>query len=166
MISSTYTPANWYWFVGQETSKVFSSAKFAYVPTSDATYVAWAANTKATTIDSTESLIVVLSDQVMPTYFVNGMSLTSNANPDLNGDYTLDPTSTQQITAIATSIAAGRGVPGGGTTFMYQGHQFTSEDFLNFADAASNFVYNSNVALQKIVLTGTGSMPVQPTTIP
>jgi len=160
-----YTPSDWYWFVGQETSKVYSSAKFAYVPTSDATYAAWVDHHPTTTIDTAENLVQVLAEQVMPGYFVTGMNIVSTATPDLDGTYTLDPTSTQQITAIATSIAAGRGVPGGGTTFIYQGHTFTSDNFLNFADAASNFVYNSNMALQTIVVTGTGTMPVQPTTI-
>ena len=36
-----YTPENWYWVVGSDESRVFSSVAGDYVPLSDAAYVAW-----------------------------------------------------------------------------------------------------------------------------
>ena len=40
-MAKDYTPSDWYWIVNGSTTQVFSSASGAYVPTSDATYVAW-----------------------------------------------------------------------------------------------------------------------------
>lgn len=40
----TYDPNNWYWIVGGDDTRRFSSASGDYVPAGDATYVAWAAD--------------------------------------------------------------------------------------------------------------------------
>lgn len=37
----SYDPFTWYWIVGGDESKVWSSAAQAYVPISDASYAAW-----------------------------------------------------------------------------------------------------------------------------
>jgi Domain of unknown function (DUF4376) len=39
---SVYTPSDWYWFVGDDTDNVWSSARAAFVPISDAEYGGWA----------------------------------------------------------------------------------------------------------------------------
>jgi hypothetical protein len=165
MIYNTYTPTNWYWFVGNDQANVYSSALWAYVPITDATYAAWTATNKTTKIDSKESLVQVLTEQVLSVYFLKGMDVVSPNTPSLQGNYTLDQQSQNQITSISTSIAANRGLPGGDLTFFYQGHEFSADDFLSFAQAASNFVYQSNQSMQRIVYTGSGTMPSQPVTI-
>ncbi len=53
-----YTPAHWYWYVGGDHTQVFSSASNAYVPISDATFVAWGGT--PTHIDTFENLKAVL----------------------------------------------------------------------------------------------------------
>lgn len=59
-----FTPANWYWIVAGSTSQVWSSAAAAYVPVTNAGYVAWlAAGNHATTIESEASLQAVLAVQ-------------------------------------------------------------------------------------------------------
>jgi hypothetical protein len=57
-----YTPENWYWKVGGSTTQVFSSAPGAYVPITDATYLAWTADgTLPTNIGSAAELGEVLA---------------------------------------------------------------------------------------------------------
>lgn len=60
-----YDPARWYWSViGDSQERVWSSAKSAYIPTSDATYQAWKSSGGITTrIDSEASLRDVLAAQ-------------------------------------------------------------------------------------------------------
>lgn len=42
---SLFRGDNWYWIVGGDTTRVFSSAAAAYVPVNDATYAAWLKDT-------------------------------------------------------------------------------------------------------------------------
>ena len=155
---------NHYWQVGSDATKVYSSKKAAYVPVTDVGYVAWSAMNTVSIIDA-QTLFDTLVELWVPLYLANGIQIVSTGNPALNGTYPLDPLSQQQINGSATSIAAGRGVPGGGSTFIYQGHSFTEATFLNFADGASNYVYNVYHSLGQIVMTGSGSLPTQPVTI-
>jgi hypothetical protein len=58
----TYDPQNWYWVVGSDTTRVYSSASGVYVPTRDDTYMAWLADGNTPTkIDSVPSLGQVLA---------------------------------------------------------------------------------------------------------
>lgn len=59
-VNNTYNPLDWYWFVGGNTSQVYSSARAEYVPVSDTTYVAWAVNNTATSILNAPELYEVL----------------------------------------------------------------------------------------------------------
>ena len=165
MFFNSYNPMDWYWIVGGDDTRVFSSKASAYLPATDSTYTAWAADNPTTKILDAEQLYEVLLQQWVPPYLATGVQIESTGNSNLNGTYPMDPASQQQITGIATSISAGRGLPGGGSTFRYQGHQFDQTSFLNFATAAENWVYNSYQALGEIVMTGSGSMPEQPVTI-
>ncbi len=65
-----YDPTNWYWVVGGDQTKVFSSAVGDYVPVSDATYVSWLSDEGApTVIDTENNLAEVLSrNSVRPTH--------------------------------------------------------------------------------------------------
>jgi hypothetical protein len=164
-----YNVLNWYWFVGGNTSQVYSSLQAQYVPSSDATYLAWTANNTTTNILNATELFQVLSLQWIPLMFAAGISLTSINTPALNGNYPLDPQSQAYITSIAASIAAGKGLPGKGSrrlSFIFNGTSFTSADFLNFAAAVRDYVYNLVQDLQQIVDTGTGSLPSSSITIP
>jgi hypothetical protein len=57
-----YDPYNWYWAVGGDTSKAFSSASGDYVQANDATFVAWQEDgTMPTNIPNEDELGEVLS---------------------------------------------------------------------------------------------------------
>jgi hypothetical protein len=57
-----YSPNDWYWFVGGDKTKVFSSKLGDYVSSDDVTFVAWASDgTKPTDIDTEEALGQVLA---------------------------------------------------------------------------------------------------------
>jgi hypothetical protein len=59
---SLFTPENWYWIVGGDTKKLFSSATGAYVSPDDHDYEAWTATGLGPTfIDSETSLLDVLA---------------------------------------------------------------------------------------------------------
>ena len=38
---TSYNEANWYWFIGSDTTQVWSSASNTFVTVSDATYLTW-----------------------------------------------------------------------------------------------------------------------------
>lgn len=57
---------NWYWFIGSDQTRVYSSALGDYVSVSDPNFVAWIADgTRPTTIDSEASLGDVLSPHLL-----------------------------------------------------------------------------------------------------
>jgi hypothetical protein len=59
-----YEPSNWYWIVGGDTSKAWSSASAGFVDADDETYAAWLqAGTGPTPIASLQALEEVLSVQ-------------------------------------------------------------------------------------------------------
>jgi Phage tail assembly chaperone protein len=56
-----YNPVDWYWIVGGDASRVWSSARAAYVPVSDSTYSAWeVSGNVATSILNEDELASVL----------------------------------------------------------------------------------------------------------
>jgi hypothetical protein len=61
-----YNPKNWYWFVGGDQTKAFSSASGDYVLSADATFQAWLADgTLPTKIDTEANLGAVLAPYLM-----------------------------------------------------------------------------------------------------
>lgn len=95
-----------------------------------------------------------------------GLTTTSAATPALNATYSVDTTAQANITAIVTGIAAGLGLPGGGTTFEYfditgAPHNFTAAQFASLAAAIRNYVY----ALD-LYAAGQGSLPSANASIP
>lgn len=158
-----YTVTNWYWFVGSNRVRAWSSAQVDYVPASDPTFRAWlAAGNSPTVIPSAEDLAGLLSAQWVPIAISPGVNLTSTATPSLNGTYSLTPSAQVNITAISTGIAAGKPLPGGGSTFLYADanglpHAFSATDFLNFATEAEAYVYQFGLSLQSLVV---GTAPV------
>ncbi|MFL9907360.1 hypothetical protein [Paraburkholderia sp. RL17-337-BIB-A] len=84
--------------------------------------------------------------QSAQTAMAAGISIVSTGTPALNGTYACDQLSQMDIIAIETSLNAGKGFPGGATTFNYPDvtgvmHSFTEADFTNFAAAVRDFVY-------------------------
>lgn len=57
-----FNPKNWYWIVGGDATKAYSSAIGDYVPAADSTFVAWKADgTLPTSIDTEANLGGVLA---------------------------------------------------------------------------------------------------------
>ena len=108
----------------------------------------------------------------LQTVLGNGIAITSTAKSALNGTYALDPTSRSDIIAVETSIAAGVGLPGGGSTFIYldssgSPHSFLASDFTNFAVAVRNFYYACVIAATTAAATmSAANYPSNAVTIP
>src|SRR5689334_14318015 len=67
-----------------------------------------------------------------------GIEISSLTVPAINGTYACDPLSQADIVAIETGLNAGKGFPGGATTFGYPDidgvlHTFSETVFANFA---------------------------------
>lgn len=95
-----------------------------------------------------------------------GLAITSTGTPALNATYAVDQVSQMDIIAIETSINAGKGFPGGATTFNYQDitgafHSFTQTNFTDFAAAVRDYVY----ALKSVIAGASTTLPVSTTTI-
>lgn len=151
-----YDATNWYWVVGSNESQVWSSKRLTYVPADDADYQTWKdAGYLATRIDTAENLWGVMSDQVVPTFYTT-INLMSSGTPAINGAYSVNSAAQQSIVALSTGIAAGKPLPGGGQTFKYSDvtgarHDFSKDNFLNFANAVENYVYNVGDAIANSV---------------
>ena len=157
---ANYDVNNWYWNVGGITGVVYSSAAVAYVPLSNSAYTAWvSAGGRTTTILNGAELYEVLSNQWVPNYLSNGVALQSTGTPSVNSTYPLDPQTQFNLTGVATGIASGRGLPGGGSTFLFNNISFTASQFLSVASALESYVYNFNIALATLVISGSGSLP-------
>jgi hypothetical protein len=94
--------------------------------------------------------------------------LVCTSNPALNAVYPLNDRQYAFIAGVASQIANGRGVPGGGEKFNFydvdnQPHAFSSEEFLNFGQAVSGFV---SAALDALHQVPGAQMPSVPITIP
>jgi hypothetical protein len=95
-----------------------------------------------------------------------GLQLTSTGTPALNGTYAVDPLSQHDIVAIETSLNAGKGFPGGATTFNYPDatgvmHSFSAANFTDFAAAVRDYVY----ALKSVIAGASTTIPAASTTI-
>lgn len=73
-----YIASNWYWAVGTgPAGEVYSSASGAFVPTTNAAYVAWQAQSlgnKPTVIPTQADLIWVLNNAGLPASAAAGLS--------------------------------------------------------------------------------------------
>lgn len=87
-----YNPIDWYWIVGGNTSKFYSSKRNIYVAPTDADYVAWASGVTnaGTPIDSEASLAAVLQAQapaLIPAWMFDPTGATTFVQPAA-GQYT------------------------------------------------------------------------------
>jgi hypothetical protein len=152
-----YTPEDWYWTVGADTERVYSSAQAAYVPATDAAYRAWAAgDTRTPTrIPNEEELHDVLTGvgvspnadlgtaaQKARAALAGGtVILTCAAAPSLNGTYSVGPEAQADIVGLQAAVAAG--VTGDAIPYPDASgveHVFTPAQFTAFATAAFRYV--------------------------
>ena len=100
------------------------------------------------------------------TMLATGLKIASTSTPALNGVYAVDPVSQADIVAIETSLNAGKGFPGGGTTMTYLDvsrvpHTFSEANLTNFAAAVRDYVY----ALKSVMAGSSMTLPAASTTI-
>lgn len=62
-LTTPFNPRAWYWVVGADADRVYSSARGRYVSTEDEAYVAWCAAGRPTHIASEPELIDVLTQR-------------------------------------------------------------------------------------------------------
>lgn len=140
-----YNCADWYWLVGGDTSRMWSSARMTFVPATAPPYQAWIqAGKSATQIGSLSELFSVLIETCFPIASAAGITVYCQSDDALSGQYSIDAKSLQDISSISTGIAAGKPLPGGGDTFAYpigSNHRFTGPVFLDFAAAIESFVW-------------------------
>ena len=167
-----FNPAIWYWVVAGSATQVWSSATLAYVPVADATYQAWLdAGNAATNIASAAELIEVIQNQVVAIVQSAGVTITSAATPALNGTYSIDGDTRANATAVCTGMALGKPLPGGGATINYPDmtgtmHAFAAADFVNFALAIENFIYEFDQALAATIAGESAALPPSNLSIP
>jgi hypothetical protein len=172
MIGAAYNPAAWYWIVAGGTAQIWSSAALAYVPSSDPGYQAWLAQGNLPSrIGSTGELLQVTLAQVVPNIFAQGVAVQSSGTPSLNAIYAIIPSALDALTSLSTGIAAGKPLPGGGSTFNYPDatgspHALTSTNLLNLAAAIESYVYNYQQSLGALLVGTAASLPTQPLAIP
>lgn len=162
---------NWYYQVTQYPGQVFSTQIMSYVTDDDPTYLNWmASGFTADTIDTAQILSQVLLNNWLPFYLTNGVAASSQLNPLLSGTYAVQDQDITRISAIATGIASGKGLPGGGTTFWYADiadnlHSFTQEEFLTFAKSIENWMYDLRISIRMVCQQAPGNLPTQPINI-
>jgi hypothetical protein len=142
------TDAQWQACLGNPGWTVASGALDAPVPPSAAQVAAQA---------------LIQSAQGMLT---TGLAIVSTGTPVLNATYACDQLSQMDIIAIETSLNAGKGFPGGATTFNYPDvtgvmHSFTEANFTDFAAAVRDYVY----ALKSVIAGSSSTLPAASTTI-
>lgn len=133
---------------------------------------AWTAQQSAKT--AATAALQTYSAQIAKGLTVVCASNATICTSDLAGTYTVPvvnqpPTpansaAQNNITSIETSIAAGRGLPGGGSTFSYfdvsgTAHSFSSAAWAEFATAMRDYSYALQVALITAQAGGTPSWP-------
>ena len=95
-----------------------------------------------------------------------GIAIVSSGTPALNGTYAVDQLSQMDIIAIETSLNAGKGFPGGTTTFNYldaagAAHAFSESNFTDFAAAVRDYVYGC----KSVIAGASATLPTGPATI-
>lgn len=115
---------------------------------------------------SAEEIAAQALIQSARTALASGLTIASTGTPALNGTYSADQLSQSDIIAIETSLNAGKGFPGGATTFNYPDvtgtmHAFSESNFTDFAAAVRDFVY----ALKSVIAGASSTLPAAATTI-
>lgn len=167
MSVKTYNPLKWYWKVGGSTTQVFYSGDFTFKAVSDTAYVAWAVSNIASRVGSASELAQVIFTQIEPYLLALGIAVSSAGTPAINATYSLAPAAIQRLNLIASLIANGKGLPGGGGTMLYPDtsgntHTFTSTNILNLATALQTYIYNWEAAITTKVGGGSASFPTTP----
>jgi hypothetical protein len=169
-----FTPNDWYWFVGGDMARVWSSKRMQYVSSGDDQYRAWLAaapGNLATQIPSAADLSAVMQGQIISGYFTSGLVVTSASTPPINATYGLDPVTLDQIGTVARDVSSGLGFPLGAPTFAYPDINGTlmslsEQNVQDLYKAMRNYIAQVTYAVQTLVMGGTATLPSNVVTIP
>ena len=173
----SYDPSDWYWAVASDATRVWSSKQAAYVPVTDAAYVAWLdGENQPTHIASEAELFDVLTEisqspgtlgsvaqQAQRMLTGSTVTVSSSTTPALNGTYAVNPNEMLNITGLQAGVAAG--ALSSGVTYTDASnveHSFTGPQFTTFATAYLNYV----VALTRCARGNLEALPPATLSIP
>jgi hypothetical protein len=170
-----FNPNDWYWQVGEDPTQVFKSKTGKFVSVNDKDFKEWTeAGSLPSKIPSADDLYEVLKQQapdvlkqsevaleetgdlvphqVWDVRIRSGLNLRFTGKDTLSGCYSIDRDHQLLIFGITAGIGAGKGLPKGADTVSIidqQGnhHEFTEEEFLSFAVAVRDYVYDLNQSL-------------------
>ena len=176
-----YDPSNWYWLVGGDETRAWSSARAAYVPTaSDPVYLAWLAQGLKPTLIGTEAdLQQVLAEQYPAGWppslpqqagllVMGGLAITSAGTPGIDGTYACDAAAISHVSAEMLSVVVTGAFADGAKEVVWADiagglHTFPSPDaFKPFAVAMAAFV----AAAQKVIIGASTTLPANAAAIP
>jgi len=124
---------------------------------------------------SAASALTQYNNNIAQGLIISCTSTATTCTSAITGTYTVatafnspspeNSTAQANINSIETAIAAGRGLPGGGTSFIYfdksgSPHTFNSDSWAEFATAMFNYSYSLQVALITAKSGGTPTWPV------
>ena len=152
-----YDPADWYWRVGTDADRLWSSRLGAYADLS--AVQPWIESGGAPTAIESEALLFdvlhaagmttgglgTVPQQAAAAIIRSTITLTSASAPALDGTYSVTPDVTAAITSLQAGIAAGT-FPAVGQTFPFPDatgvdHEFTGPQFTEFASAMLAHVF-------------------------
>jgi hypothetical protein len=166
-----YNVNDWYWQVGGDTTEVWSSSRFAYVPVNDAFFQQWLSNGNSLVqIDGIKSLMQVMASQRIPNYLGGGLAIISQSKDTLNATYALDSASILQLGILARDVSSGFQLPLVANLVQYPDINAnpiscSPEDIENIYTAARDYIAGINLAVSTLISGAAATLPSQPVTI-
>jgi hypothetical protein len=164
-MSAPYNPADWYWFIGADTSNAWSSKSCSLVPTTDTNYVAW------TQMDCAPSNAATMADleAVLREVYPRGTMKTAAADARFRkasggviiqslspAAFLSDPTSRN---TMASALSYARDNPGATTQWKMSDGTFITvieADLQNMVNTTAGFVQSCFTAESNLVTGITG----------
>lgn len=157
-----YNPANWFWIVAGDQSRVYSSAACAFMPISDSRYVTFLQQGGvATSIGSMDELTQVLAVQfpagTLPTYanVVQWAKATAGYATTISGQQVIFPTTADSFAFISGKVQRLQ-QPDPPTSIIWQTGPFTfvdipAADFTALATSIADFLQGTFDTLASVM---------------
>jgi len=162
-----YNPKDWYWIVAGSTTQVFSSARQAYVPVTDATYLAWRAANFPTQIISEVELIAVLAQQAPGVVLPSNAGLIGYAigkqqaiaaggiSVAISSSVTIEAsTDTASLALLSTAVAVAQSNPSATTPWVQKNGtpvSLNAGEVLEILAAVSAFIQSTFATLSAVI---------------
>jgi hypothetical protein len=162
-----YNPKDWYWIVAGSTTQVFSSARQAYVPVTDATYLAWRELNFPTQIISEAELIAVLEQQAPGVVLPSNAGLIGYAigkqqaiaaggiSVAISSSVTIEAsTDTASLALLSTAVAVAQSNPSATTPWVQKNGtpvSLNAGEVLEILAAVSAFIQSTFATLSAVI---------------